>query len=136
AIPAGSKGPVAPGWNLRVNAISTPEQLVGVVGAGLLHSYSQTCALDVDNLQVARPWLAERGIDIDALLRAPDSVQIVSGRPNRAKLLYRLPTPLVSKKLCRYEVLLDGKVYHALELRCATRNRSEERRVGNGGGRL
>ncbi len=49
-------------------------------------------------------------------------MQISSGRANRAKLIYRLTTPLASKKLCRYESLLDGKHYHALELRCATRN--------------
>lgn len=121
----GEKGPSgeqAVGWNTRRNAISFPEQTEGMVQGGLLHAYSGTAALDLDNLTHARPFLAAHGIDVDALLTARDAVQIVSGRPNRAKLLYRMPTPLVSKKLCRYGTLVDDKKYHAIELRCASRN--------------
>jgi hypothetical protein len=54
---------------------------------------------------------------LDALLGREDSVQIVSGRPNRAKLLYKLPAgvePLRSRQLWKQ----DGRA--ALELRCAT----------------
>jgi len=115
AIPAGSKGPTYHGWNTA--GVHTPGP-----GAGLLHALSGTCAIDLDNLQVARKFLAANGVDIDALLAAPDAVQIVSGRANRAKLLYALPTPLPSRKLAPYEHLVDGKQYHALELRCAARN--------------
>ncbi|MDE2104013.1 MAG: PriCT-2 domain-containing protein, partial [Patescibacteria group bacterium] len=45
----------------------------------------------------ARKWLEERGVDLDALMLADDAVQIVSGRVDSAKLLYALPTPMVSK---------------------------------------
>jgi hypothetical protein len=121
----GTKGPSgerAKGWNLRERAITDPQRVNGMVQGGLLHAYSNTCSIDVDNLTEARKFFAAHGIDLDALLQAPDAVQISSGRPNRAKLLYRLPTPLVSKKLGRYESLIDGKKYHAVELRCAARN--------------
>jgi hypothetical protein len=97
-----------------------PQQLNGSVGVGLLHAASGTAAIDIDNLTEARAFLHGYGVDLDAMLAARDAVQISSGRPNRAKLLYRLTTPLKSKKLGRYESLLDGKKYHALELRCAT----------------
>lgn len=121
----GTKGPSgkqAEGWNTRALAITDPQRVNGMVQGGLLHAYSQTCSIDIDNVAEARPFLAAHGIDLDALLKARDAVQIVSGRPNRAKLLYHLPAPLVSKKLCRYESLVDGKKYHAIELRCAARN--------------
>ncbi|ABE43265.1 phage/plasmid primase, P4 family [Polaromonas sp. JS666] len=101
-IPHGLKGPRAAGWNLRENAITTSEQaqaqLNGSCNIGLAHAYSNppTCALDIDNMSLARPWFAERGIDLDALLNAPGAVRIHSGRPGRAKLLYRLPQPLPS----------------------------------------
>ncbi len=115
AIPAGSKGPTYEGWNTAGTPNPGP-------GAGLLHSLSGTCALDIDHMQLARPFLAALGVDIDALLAAPDSVQIVSGRLNRAKLLYAMPEPRPSRKLCRYEHPVDGKKYHAIELRCGARN--------------
>lgn len=87
-------------------------EVAGVIrGGGLLHAYSGTCALDIDDLEKARPWLAERGVDVDALLAAPDAVKISSGRPGRAKLLYRLKIPLITFKP-------EGS---GVELRCATK---------------
>jgi hypothetical protein len=91
AIDRGKKGPTYPAWQL--NPISE-EAADAVEGAGLLHAVSGTCALDIDNLEAARPWLAERGVDIDALLEASNAVRIHSGRKGRAKLLYRLKKPL------------------------------------------
>ncbi len=114
SIPRGSKGPKTRGWNRAQNTIRTPKAAARLNGhnVGLVHEWSGTCAIDVDGIAQARPWLAGQGIDLDELLAAPDAVQIVSGRPNRAKLLYRLPKgvkPLPHRKLA------DG----ALELRCA-----------------
>lgn len=91
AINRGEKAPTYKGWN--ENPIDA-EVSDGIVGAGLLHLQSGTCALDIDNLDAARVWLAERGVDVDALLEAKDAVRISSGRKGRAKLLYRLKTPL------------------------------------------
>lgn len=110
-IAAGSKGPNTSGWNTRERCVTDESQLGRIkANVGLAHAYSRTCCVDVDDLERARPWLAEHGVDIDALLADPSAVRISSGRPNRGKLLYRLNAPLASKKLA------GG----ALELRCAT----------------
>ncbi len=109
----GHKGPRANGWQRLENAIIDPE--FPMRSAGLAHAYSGTCAIDVDDYPRAHEWLAERGIDLDALFAAPDSVQITSGRVNRGKLIYSLPEPLCSKK-----VALFGKNQSALDFRCAT----------------
>ena len=91
AVPRGTKGPTNKGWNTK----PIPDDAVGgLEGAGLLHALSGTCALDVDDIELARPWLLERGVDLDELLGASDSVQISSGRPGRAKLLYTMRRPL------------------------------------------
>lgn len=90
-IDVGEKSPTYKGWN--VNPIPD-DALDGLDGAGLLHSLSGTAALDLDDLETARPWLLERGVDVDALMTAPDAVMISSGRPNRGKLLYRLKFPM------------------------------------------
>jgi hypothetical protein len=124
----GTKGPSgarAKDWNKRERAITDPQRVNGMLQGGLLHAYSATCSIDVDNLAEARTFLAAHGVDLDALLTARDAVMISSGRQNRAKLIYRLATPLPSKKLGRYETtdIITGepKKFHALELRCATR---------------
>lgn len=107
AIDRGLKAPTYAKWNERpIDA----EAADGIEGAGLLHVLSGTCALDIDNLDLARVWLAERGVDVDALLEAKDAVKISSGRRGRAKLLYRLKTPLRTFKP-------KGS---GVELRCAT----------------
>ena len=110
AIDAGKKAPTYAGWQTRAKAAEVSAAAAGLDGAGLLHAYSGTCALDIDNLAFARPWLAERGVDVDALLTAPNAVRIHSGRPGRAKLLYRLSKPLQTFKP-------EGS---GVELRCAT----------------
>ncbi|MFI4971320.1 MAG: VapE domain-containing protein [Hyphomicrobiales bacterium] len=107
AITPGAKSPDYAGWNTRPIPADAADALVG---AGLLHALSGTCALDVDDSDLARPWLAERGIDLDALLAADDAVQISSGRINRCKLIYRMARPLRTLK----------PAGSGLELRCAT----------------
>ena len=79
-------------------------------GAGLLHALSGTCAFDIDDMEAARAWWAEKGVDIDALRNSPDSVHIASGRAGRDKLLYKLSKPLRTVKP-------RGAGF---ELRCAT----------------
>jgi len=106
-IDPGQKGPLYPKWHTNPIPADAAD---GLDGAGLLHVLSGTCCLDLDDLSTARPWLAERGVDVDSLLAAPDGVQITSGRPDRAKLLYRLSKPLRTVK----------PTDSGLELRCAT----------------
>lgn len=109
----GTKGPTHSGWNLPENVTTDPvEAELLNQNIGLCHAYSGTCCLDLDDLDLARPWLAGHGITLDALLAAPDAVRISSGRTNRGKLLYRVPAstrPLYSKK----------PKNSGLELRCA-----------------
>lgn len=107
AIAKGKKLPDYAQWNQR----PIPDDAVEALdGAGLLHALSGTCALDLDSLSKARPWLAERGVDIDALLNDERAVRVESGRTDRSKLLYKLSTPLRTLK----------PTDSGLELRCAT----------------
>lgn len=114
-IAAGSKGPNVKGWNRRDGCVTRQEDAARITqGVGLAHAYSRTACLDVDDIDKAREWLSGQGVDLDALLHAADAVGISSGRPGRAKLLYRLPAgvePLATKNL--------GEAA-GLELRCAT----------------
>lgn len=107
AIERGQKLPHYLKWNVK----PIPDDAVGgLEGAGLLHALSGTCALDLDNLELARPWLAERGVDVDVLLSDVSAVRIDSGRDGRAKLLYTMRRPLRTLKP-------SGS---GCELRCAT----------------
>lgn len=114
-IPAGTKGPRTPGWNLKENALKSQNDLPSGYGIGLAHAYSGTMALDIDNWAVATSLLAEHDVDLRALYDAPDAVIIHSGKPGRGKLLYAMPfgAALPSKK-----ILHNGIT--AYELRCAT----------------
>lgn len=117
-IVPGSKGPRLPGWQTRERAITSTKDAARLKGAGLLHAWSRTCAIDVDDLHGASEWLSAHGVELAELLAAGDAVQIKSGRPNRAKLVYRLPKglePLPSKKI-------GGASGVLFELRCAAEN--------------
>lgn len=109
-IPAGQKGPTVAGWALRERAIDDPELAEYLDGnVGLCHAWSGTCAVDVDDIDKAREWFEAHGLDLAELLGDKQAVQIHSGRPGRAKLLYRLPEPLPTYR------------FPGLELRCANR---------------
>ena len=114
-IPANTKGPRTPGWNLRENALKSQADLPPGYGIGLAHAYSGTMALDIDNWTMTTTLLAEHGIDLQALYNAPDAVVINSGKPGHGKLLYAMPfgAALPSKKILHSAVT-------AYELRCAT----------------
>ena len=122
-IPKGKKGPNAKGWNLPENVITDPELASGLVGnIGLAHAYSNppTMALDIDDVARALQWLAERGIDLGMLLDADDAVQIVSGRPGSAKLIYRLPPGVAPIPVKQITNPTTGNM--VLEFRCASAN--------------
>lgn len=103
----GTKGPGgvnASGWNKQENCISTVEQAKQLNGSniGLAHAYSGTCAIDIDNFQMAEEWLDKKGIDLIALTMDPQNAQIESGRENHAKLIFKMPeqqAPLPQKKV-------------------------------------
>jgi hypothetical protein len=93
----GQKGPRSKSWNKRENGITDTKTAAALQAAGLCHAYSNTAVLDVDDLDRANSYLDQRGIVLADLMLAPGAVQIVSGRPNRLKLLYRLESSLPSK---------------------------------------
>ena len=108
-----SKTPSIPGWNRLENAITRPDQADQITGnVGLLHAFSGTVSIDVDNVELANTHLKFHGIDLDGLLCKPGAVLIDSGRSNRCKLLYRYPEPIQYRKLSS----------QGLELRCADAN--------------
>lgn len=116
-IPRGKKGTNTKGWNLRQNAITdgaVASRLAGNVG--LLHAFSGTAALDVDDAEQAKKWLLERGVDLCLLMSSPDYVSIISGREGRGKLLYRLPSDIASMQTLQIKGV-SGEVI--LEFRCA-----------------
>lgn len=116
-IPHGVKGPRAKGWQLEENAIRIAESAAQLTHSniGIAHRWSGTCAVDIDDLQKAKEWFAKRGIDLDALLLAQNAVQIISGKPNRSKLLFRLPAGITWLPTLQFHEV-------GLELRCANRD--------------
>jgi len=121
AIPLGRKGPAAIGWNSLENAITSPDAAATLTGnVGLLHAWSGTMALDVDDWGAASEWLLARGINLGQLFAAPDRVEIVSGRAGRGKLLFRLPTSL-GLPIQTLQIKDDGGEM-ILEFRCADKS--------------
>lgn len=114
-IPSGQKGPVTAKWNTAEKAVAHAAQLPtdAPYNIGLLHAWSGTCAIDIDDLQQSRLWLSARGVDIDHLLNDPTQAVITRGDPNRSKLIFAMTKPLPSRR-----VPVDDKVI--LEFRCAS----------------
>lgn len=116
----GQKGPIVSNWNLKENVITNTQQksLLDDSNIGLAHAYctpEPTCAIDFDDFDKAKHWFHENHINIDRYIEADNAVHICSGRPNRMKLLYRLPNGVL-----RTHVIKD-QARTILEFRCATR---------------
>ena len=96
-IPPGTKGPTAPGWNAPANTITTLEHAESYAikhprsNFGVLHSASNTAALDIDDEGAARQALAALGIDLAKLLAA--NPYRIKGRRGE-KPLWRIPDGL------------------------------------------
>lgn len=111
----GDKRPIREHWNLKENCLPPGEEITETLGGvGLAHAYSRTCTIDLDDLEKAREWFGKKGLNIDKYLNAPESVKILSGVKNKAKLLYLLPPD--AELLPHVKRDSDG-----FELRCATR---------------
>ena len=123
-IPSGEKGPNRRGWNDRENVIKDSKEALLISGnVGLAHLYcepSATATLDIDDCSLAKTYLEKYGVDLQALLDAPDAVQINSGRKNRGKLLFKLPFGIDLMKTCQ---ISDPETKAMiLEFRCASAN--------------
>lgn len=112
AIARGGKAPKEMAW--QHNPIDPSK--TGDHGLGIIHALSNTCAIDFDDLKNAQAWFANKGIDVNDLLQADDAVQIKSGRSNRAKLLYRLPSSVALLNTFKIKNS-DGSMM--IEFRCA-----------------
>ena len=113
-IAPGTKGPMNAGWNTREAAIKKRSDVPEGYGVGLGHAFSGTMALDIDDWMLTRKTL-----DIDALAAASDAVAIISGKPGRGKLLYRMPFGLVLPSK-QFKMKHEGDDRIAFELRCGT----------------
>ena len=122
-IPKGQKAPTTKGWNLPEHAVtqtSAADRLIEC-NIGLAHAYCKpnpTCAIDVDQYQHAKAWLASHDVSLDHLLHKEDAVVLHSGKPQSIKLLYRLPEDAIALET---KQILSPESSTSLEFRCATR---------------
>lgn len=120
-IPRGLKGPRMAGWNERENVVTNIKHSKQIrENVGLAHAYCTrpTAVLDIDDFRLASSWLKARGVNLEDLLNANNAVQISSGRENRAKLLFCLPSHC--QHITTYQVTESGKMI--LEFRSASAN--------------
>lgn len=95
-----TKTPTGKGWN-KLRSLENPngystkaEDFGGFEGYnfGLYHSASNTLALDIDDLEQATGLLEDvAGIALPDWLKDPGRFEIKSPKPNRGKLIYKLP---------------------------------------------
>ena len=112
-----SKKPDGKGWNKKAHAITSIKQLEGLnlQNIGLAHAYSGTCCIDIDDTIKSVDYMNDNGIDLFSLLMADNAVQILSGRDNRAKLLYSTTET--------FSTFNHSENNHMIiEFRCATSN--------------
>jgi len=94
-----TKAPVTSGWNLEQNIVKSEAQineawLAQNWNVGIVLLQSNIVSFDIDDLEKTRQIFADiLDFDLDELLNAPDAVRI-TGKPGRAKLLYRVPDDL------------------------------------------
>ncbi|MBL1263887.1 DUF5906 domain-containing protein [Methylomicrobium sp. RS1] len=118
-----TKAPRNPGWNKP----RTAQNLAGYTADpavlknsqncnfGLYHGASQTLALDLDNVQLAAQVFEEvAGMRLSEWLNAPDRAEIKSPKPNRGKVLFKLPESAGPVGLKQFKQ--GGQV--VFELRC------------------
>jgi hypothetical protein len=120
-LQSGTKRPNLSNWQDPKTAVKTrqmvdelcrfPVRLNGSAGLLLAHGDVPLMTLDIDDHIYANDWFAERGIELGDLFVDPDNVQIQSGVPNKAKLVFALDTPMVHTVIKN-----DGAV--AIEFRC------------------
>ncbi len=120
-IQSGFKRPTDTAWNKLDRAITNPEHAANLQNAGLQHAFSGTCAIDLDNVDLARFWFKDRGIDLDELMAT--GVRIHSGDVKRGKLIFALPaeTDDLTEHAKRWPtkfVKNDDGTINIIELRC------------------
>lgn len=121
-IAPGTKSPTDPGWHEMGRGLTNAALLPPGYGVGLMHAYSRTMALDIDDWERTKA----RGIDVDTLYADPNAVIIESGKVGHGKLLYRMPFGLVLPTKKFTDVVPSDvdpkrtKRINVYELRCGT----------------
>jgi hypothetical protein len=91
-IPANSKAPKAFMWQKHAIQHAMAAESYWEThpdhNMGLLHNVSQTCAIDVDNVEHTKLIFASLGLDYDAIISSAPQIQ---GKPGRGKAIFRLP---------------------------------------------
>lgn len=87
----------------------------GATGIGLVHSTSNTCALDLDDLEWCKIKFNEIGIDIIELLK--NHFRVTSPKTNRGKVIFLRPTGINLE----YIKFPPNSYATKLELRCGNR---------------
>jgi len=97
-MPAEHKDPGRIAWGRKAAEYLPPNHN----NLGIIHGLSQTCCLDLDNLEKSREAFAHYGIDIDALC---ENSPACTGNPvNRSKVFFKMPDGL---KLQRKKLLAN-----------------------------
>lgn len=108
------KGPRESEWGLQA---FPPEHVTEQHNIGVNHALSGTAVLDADDLERTRTALEFLGLDLDDLARETTTWR---GHPERQKLLFRAPEPMLPvKKLTIWLAADDADAHTVLELRGA-----------------
>ncbi len=90
-IPAGTKAPTHKKWGKKPTKYKTLQQHLKSGGnIGLLHSLSNTLCFDIDDIQAALRLFPV----LRKLIQGKAGVRYTSGKPNRIKILFKLPSTL------------------------------------------
>lgn len=115
ALYPSTKRPVGDGWQ---DAPQHPDYWINNPshGIGIIHHLSGTCSLDLDSVRYSRDALETLGVDLDELMR--DSMRIESGREDRSKILFYLPSGVeLSRHAINWRLEKGGKPKCILEMR-------------------
>lgn len=129
-----SKAPQTGRWNTESEAIDTPERLETVLesgrvhGLGLLHAFSGTCCIDIDDLKRSAQYFLEN-FNLDIYQFINSGVVWHRGDENKLKLLYKTsPRKTIQIKIPHFDdeglpVVNDQgtqKQINIFEFRCAS----------------
>ncbi|MGZ8954443.1 MAG: bifunctional DNA primase/polymerase [Methylovulum sp.] len=113
-----TKGPVITGWNLprttnnQHGYSNNPDDFINCkegYNIGICHKPSGTVAVDIDDLNACLPLFETVGLDLSGWLNDKANVKIESGKPNRAKVLFRLPEscdPIITRQYSHNKTML------------------------------
>lgn len=107
------KAPRRDGWG---RAAANPARVSPSDNIGVNHGLSGTAALDLDHLDLSLRVLEALGLDLNELT---GSTTAWRGRPDRAKLLFRAPSPALGVRKLKVWTEPDAEPVTVLELRGA-----------------